>query len=688
MSYAYSRITETLQNIFSNLYIPNINLYDFLEILIIIFIIYFTARAFKNTRTWIVVRTIFLLSVFYIVSYLFSFSVITQIFETAMMVFVVAVIIIFSPELKRVFENIGSKSFKFNIKNLIFKKPIKTIISDKTIEEIVFACDQMSKTKTGVLISYENNIPLNEFIDTGIPINATVSRQLLQNIFEHNTPLHDGAVIIKKDEIIAATCYLPLSNDKTINKKYGTRHRAAVGISESTDAFTIIVSEETGKISYTRNGKITVVTPEKLKNALKIFQEETQIVLKRKPLDIIKNNLLLKITSILLGVMLWLVVLNISNPIISKTITTVPISIVNANAISDVDKVYTIEGELFTTVTVTGHRKDIENLKKNDITIVADLSKLSEINTIRLYPKLNNKDIQVEIKDEIKKISIEDSIELICEFEINKIGKEDKSCYVREIFTQDENFKIKGPESIIKTIDKVVFDVDVENCKSDTQYSSKPIVYDKNGNIIPKSKLSFEKEELIFNISTLKTKEIDLIINLDYDEKYQKYINSFSIEQKKITVAADKYTLDNTNQVSITVPIDLKEDTVLLPSYTTKVDITPYLPSEYFVSNDNKLIDITIGFESEISEEFNFSFKDIEIINNPNNYNIIPYQNNFNVVITGDKNIISKLTLKDLKPQIDLKNISTGEKSLIISLNVPEKCSQEKTIKTTVYIKK
>ena len=139
----------------------------------------------------------------------------------------------------------------------VFDNSQETVrFSDAIINEIIRAVNEMAEVRTGALIVIEQNIRLDEFINTGIEMDSLISSQLLVNIFEHNTPLHDGAVIMRGERLVAATCYLPLSENVSISKKYGTRHRAALGISEMSDSFTIIVSEETGAVSIAFNGRI------------------------------------------------------------------------------------------------------------------------------------------------------------------------------------------------------------------------------------------------------------------------------------------------------------------------------------------------------------------------------------------------------------------------------------------------
>ena len=182
---------------------------------------------------------------------------------------ITGVIVIFQPELRRVLEQLGEKQMLSTLIPFDSSKSTDERISDRTIGELIHAAYAMGEVKTGALIVVEQNIILKEYEKTGIAMDSLISSQLLINIFEHNTPLHDGAVIIRNNRIVAATCYLPLSENLGLNKSLGTRHRAGVGISEVSDSLTIIVSEETGKISYAMGGKIyTGVTPGVLREQL------------------------------------------------------------------------------------------------------------------------------------------------------------------------------------------------------------------------------------------------------------------------------------------------------------------------------------------------------------------------------------------------------------------------------------
>jgi diadenylate cyclase len=184
-----------------------------------------------------------------------------------------ALVVIFQPELRKALEQLGNKKYFAGLFQFDDSKEKLELFSEKTVNELVKASYEMAKKKTGALIVIEQKINLEDYIKTGINIDAYVTNQLLINIFEHNTPLHDGAVIIRGNRIVSATCYLPLSDNMELSKELGTRHRAGAGVSEATDAFVIIVSEETGKVSVAHNGELVRnVDAEYLHNKLELLK--------------------------------------------------------------------------------------------------------------------------------------------------------------------------------------------------------------------------------------------------------------------------------------------------------------------------------------------------------------------------------------------------------------------------------
>ncbi len=205
----------------------------------------------------------------YVLAAILGFDAILWIFANGVGVSITAIIILFQPELRKALEQLGKR----NIMSPFLDSREEGLISDKSISELVRAAVELGKAKTGALIVIERTVNLDEYEATGIKVDSVITAELLINIFEHNTPLHDGAVIVRGDRLAAATCYLPLSENTRISKELGTRHRAAVGISEASDSFTIVVSEQTGGVSIAENGELSRrVTKEQLRERLLVFQ--------------------------------------------------------------------------------------------------------------------------------------------------------------------------------------------------------------------------------------------------------------------------------------------------------------------------------------------------------------------------------------------------------------------------------
>ena len=236
--------------------LPKVSVIDVLEIVILAFVIYHVALWIKNTRAWTLLKGIIVLLACYVIAYILGMNVIVWIFERTISIGITALMIVFQPELRRALEELGQKNIVSTLIPFDDTRNQNERFSERSINEIVKATVEMAKVKTGALIIIEKDIDLSEYERTAIELDSTISSQLLINIFEHNTPLHDGAVIIRGDRIVSATCYLPLSDNMGLSKELGTRHRAGVGISEVTDSLTIIVSEETGRISVAVGGKL------------------------------------------------------------------------------------------------------------------------------------------------------------------------------------------------------------------------------------------------------------------------------------------------------------------------------------------------------------------------------------------------------------------------------------------------
>ena len=244
---------ENILNIFQNLKENPFNLFTtILDIVIVIFLIYCLVKIVKGSRAWQLIKGIALLIVATWISGLLNLNILNSILTGIMNWGVIAIIVIFQPELRRALEQLGTNKLTkfFGINNDLATR------TKEDVYKVVIAAKELSKTKTGALIVLERDINIQDIISTGIPMNSEVSPQLLVNIFVPKTPLHDGAVVISNNKIAAAACVLPLADDPDIAKELGTRHRAAIGISKESDSIVVVVSEETGKISVAKDGTL------------------------------------------------------------------------------------------------------------------------------------------------------------------------------------------------------------------------------------------------------------------------------------------------------------------------------------------------------------------------------------------------------------------------------------------------
>ena len=264
--------------------ISGIRIADIVEIIILSFLLYHILVWVKNTRAWSLLKGVLVIAVFVLLAEYFEMTTILWIVQNLFSVAVMAIVVILQPELRKAVEELGRKNIISSIMPFeIGKKPGEGRFSDKTINEIAKACVEMGKVKTGALIVVQQDQPLDEYERTGIEVDGIVTSQLLINIFEKNTPLHDGAVIVRGNRVTSATCYLPLSYNMALSKDLGTRHRAGVGISEATDSMTVIVSEETGKISVAYGGNLDRnLSGDALKEKLKAIQNKPEEETKKR----------------------------------------------------------------------------------------------------------------------------------------------------------------------------------------------------------------------------------------------------------------------------------------------------------------------------------------------------------------------------------------------------------------------
>ena len=263
--------------------LPRVGITDVVEIAIIAFVLYKIMLWVQTTKAWNLLRGFAVVLAIYAIARILKFTTIAWIINNTLNVGIIAIVILFQPEIRKALEQLGNKNIFSSIFAMGEGGTRKKLFDETVVNELVRASVEMGKARTGALIVIERSNALLEYEKTGIGIDGIVTSELLLNIFEHNTPLHDGAIIVRGNRVVSATCYLPLSENMAISKELGTRHRAGLGISEVTDSLTVIVSEETGHISIAQDGVLKrKLSGDQLKNELmKLIaankEEKTQI---------------------------------------------------------------------------------------------------------------------------------------------------------------------------------------------------------------------------------------------------------------------------------------------------------------------------------------------------------------------------------------------------------------------------
>lgn len=651
--------------------IPQINIISIIEIILMVFVLFKIFSNIKDSRTWTIIKGICVLVFFYIIASIFNFYVIKAIFESSIYFVIIGIIIIFSTDIKKLLENIGNKNISksLNIKSFIqmIKKENQHNETEKkqlhSIKEIAKATRIMSNAKTGALILFEKNSSLSEYDLTGIPIDAKISSQLIVNIFEHNTPLHDGAMIIRNNRILSATCYLPLSDNNEINKNLGTRHRAAIGASEATDCIVLVVSEETGGISICQNGIIKKVPYDDIENTLKeyliekeIEEIKTKFFSKKK----FKKNWKSICLSIVVGFSLWVTIFNYKDPSITKEFT-LPVTITNESSISSLNQTFEIvEGDTVT-FSVSGKNSVVKNLNEDNFRAIADLSKLSYVYAVPIEIRPNveaNLDINI-IKNDTLKIKLDEIIEADIEVTCESVGNVAKGFKIKELIPEISTISIKGPKSKISKIKNAIVTVDVDNLSKNTTQGNSFVIYDKNGDTIDVSDCIINQQIINVDISLYETKSVLVNVHPVGTPTNNYKLKNYTVNLSNILIAGEKNELNKISEINI----DL--DITGINSNTTKIlNLKDYLPENIELVDEDIVFSVDLELEGFQSKKLKIKSSDIVIKNLKSDYICTVEDLEWEVSISALKETLTNLNIGDLKPYIDATNLEEGEYNL------------------------
>ena len=672
----------------TNTYLPTIRIQDIFEILLLVFFIYKLIVGLKGTRAMVVLKGVIILFIFYNIVYILHFEAILVLLQSIMALLIFALIMVFQPEMRKFLEQIGTQNLTEKVVGLsIFKKkkePYK-YYSDKDISELSKACFAMGEVKTGALIVIQREIPLTDIIETGIKLNADITSQLLINTFEKNTPLHDGAVVQVKSKLIAATCYLPLSQNPKINKKLGTRHRAAIGISEVTDCVVIVVSEETGGVSIVVNGEIQGgLTKEKFTELLFKYQsrKELSVGFDRKKIQEKKSlkwflseyNILDRLVSLLIGFAAWVLLINIANPITTVTFEDVPIEFLNTSIIEATGKTYELKSNGLSDVKVTDKRTVVDSLTKDDIHIVADFSKLSYVNAVPLEGSIvgNNSAVISFITDDTIIVELDSIISKEFDIVIETFSEEDSTYYVPNLEISTQHIVLTGGKTKIDLVDKVVCTFDTTSNSEDYSSSAIPVVYDRNGDIIENNNFVFSEDLIEAKGYGYPIKTVPLNIQVGEDVLMGYMISDVKYDLTSIRIASDADYLQSFNEITIPIDLNISADNLLNDQYIKSATISDSLPEGVYLADMHDIVNVTFTFEQMKTKKITFT--DSEISLRGDVASDVPVviefvDKAFTIEVSGKESILNRLNKDVITPYIDITGLSKGTYNLIVQFD-------------------
>ena len=610
---------------------------------------------------------------------LLDMQVLAQVWAVFIVISLVGITMQMQTDIKKWLESTGSKNYLKELITKLKNKKDNLLFQSETMDAVVEACSEMQSTKTGALIVFEVDTPLDSIQRTGQKLDAKVQKALLLQIFVKNTPLHDGALTIKNDRIDSATCYLPLSTNQKISKNLGTRHRAAIGVTEQISCFVVTVQEETGAISLVIDGKIKHnISKDKLRAELEILrgQRKTQLSKeqsKEKRVISIKRKSQAIVLQLLCQIAVWMATINLINPITTERIQDLGVETLNAQLLEQSDKTFDIVSGKQVQVILKGRRKALDSLSKQDIRAVADFKNLTPTNQIPIEVSLKDSGISVEyIQNPSMYIELDDIAEITLTPTYKKIGESADKTFVSNITQSTDQIKISGPSKLIKTLDKIEFSIDINGKQQQFSTTAEPVIYDKNGNTVQLGRLELSIQQIDLDIEILNTKEVDL--NIDLVNKNPD-IKILSYEPAKTTVqlAGSQEDLDSIDNLNITVDITGDLENANQQKIVEAIDLQEYLEkqSEDLTVYGETKLSVQVDLERKQSIEFVIDSQEITAYNTPKNMQA-SISGQYTIEFRGFSDDLDKISLDSLEPKINLKGLRDGEHSIELEVNQPD----------------
>ena len=665
----WDKLAEYAKNFSS--YRTTMDFGDVAEILIIAVLLYYTLVWMKTTRAWILLKGLIVILAFLLLAYFFRMTTILWMAQNVLGFAVTALIVVLQPELRKALEELGKKNIISSVLPFDNSHRVNEEFSEKTINEITKACVEMGKVRTGALIVIEQKVSLRDYERTGIDVDGIVTSQLLINIFEHNTPLHDGAVIIQGNRVVSATCYLPLSDNLGLSKELGTRHRAGVGISEITDSLTIIVSEETGKISVAYEANRKGKEP------------------KQKMKKLLTRNLGLKLASLLLAFVLWFLVAQIYDPKDTVTFNNIQVRLINTELLDEEGKVYEVlDNSNLVRVTVTGPQSIVKSeLRRSDIVAEADMSKLTDINTIAITyycENISNDSVEIKGNHDSVRLNVEDKTSKWIKLESNTIGDVASGYMIGNVTLDQTNIEVTGPKSAISQVDHAGVDINVTDSTTSLSANVDIKLYDADDNELVLESVKKNVDSAYMTVEVLATKEVP--VEIEYmGVPEDGYMATGEVESSVPTVRIAGTVSTLVGISAITVPEDRMNITGQSDNLVDIINLKEYLPANVRLADksfDGK-ITATVYIEPIVSKDLTVAAENIsvtgvpdgmeaEITSTAEEYNITVSGLSRDVSILHDSSVTGILNLTQWMEDNGVEELTPGTYTIPVTFNLAE----------------
>lgn len=379
----------------------------------------------------------------------------------------------------------------------------------------------------------------------------------------------------------------------------------------------------------------------------------------------ITNNLALKLISLFIAIVVWFVIVNIEDPTTSKNVSGIAVSVINENAISEAGKCYVIDSDGTVDIRVKGPKSVIDKVDASDFTATADLSKYSITNTVPVEVEFTSKrnfSMEPEIvygKNNNINIVLDDFVTKEYDIVLNMVGSESDGYYVSkdQISTDSDKVKISGPETVIKSIDRVCIDVDISDIKDETFVLSKIKIEDKYGKAVNSDRITFNRDVINVTVNPLIEKEVPIKVVTKGNPVQEYSVNNATSDIASIKVVGDKASVEGINIIELVVDVNNQKKTI-----KKKFDLSKYISSTVKMNSNKKIANVEITFKKNITRELSFKAEDIEFRNIQTGYlNKFDNEKKLNITIKGLEQYVSNVTIAELKPFIDLKLMSVGK---------------------------